>query len=111
MKQRGGYILNFDVTCEGDSPNLLTGLDGITAIVLENVKLGSEKAEKIILFLRRIKGLYGQPLTSVHEMSKGISNSVKEVFPDTPDYICHYTPHPSRERPFSVRKMTRSGAD
>lgn len=90
MKQRGGYILHLDATCEGDSPHLLTGLDGITQIILENVKLGSEKAEKIIPFLRNIKKLYGDPLASVHDMGKGISNAVKEVFPDTPDFICHY---------------------
>jgi len=90
MKQRGGYMLHLDATCEGDSPHLMTGLDGITEIILENVKLASEKAEKIIPFLRRIKALYGQPLASVHDMGKGISNAVKEVFPNTPDFICHY---------------------
>ena len=90
MKQRGGYILHLDATCEGDSPHLMIGLDGITQIILENVKLSSEKAEKIIPFLRRIKGLYGQPLASVHDMGKGILNAVKEVFPNTPDFICHY---------------------
>ena len=46
MKQRGGYILHLDATCEGDSPHLMTGLDGITEIILENVKLSSENAEK-----------------------------------------------------------------
>ena len=90
MKQRGGYILHLDATCEGDSPHLMTGLDGITQIILENVKLASEKAEKIIPFLRNIKKLYGQPLASVHDMGKGILNAVKEVFPNTPDFICHY---------------------
>lgn len=90
MKQRGGYILHLDATCEGDSPHLMTGLDGITEIILENVKLASEKAEKIIPFLRRIKQLYGQPLASVHDMGKGILNAVKEVFPNNPDFICHY---------------------
>jgi len=74
----------------GDSPHLMTGLDGITEIILENVKIASEKAEKIIPFLRRIKQLYGQPLALVHDMGKGILNAVKEVFPNTPDFICHY---------------------
>ncbi|KKM60018.1 hypothetical protein LCGC14_1546040, partial [marine sediment metagenome] len=75
---------------KGDSPHLMTGLDGITEIILENVKIASEKAEKIIPFLRRIKQLYGQPLASVHDMGKGILNAVKEVFPNNPDFICHY---------------------
>jgi hypothetical protein len=90
MKSRGGYILHLDATCEGDSPHLMSGLDGISEIVLENTKLASEKAEKIIPFLRNIKRLYGEPLASVHDMGKGISNALQEVFPDSPDFICHY---------------------
>ena len=46
--------------------------------------------KKIIPFLRNIKKLYGGPLASVHDMGKGISNAVKEIFPDSPDFICHY---------------------
>ncbi len=90
MRSRGGYILHLDATCEGDSPHLLSGLDGISEIVLENTKLASEKAEKIIPFLRNIKQLYGEPIALVHDMGKGISNALKEVFPDSPDFICHY---------------------
>jgi len=90
MQSRGGYILHLDATCEGDSPHLLSGIDGITEIVLENVKLASEKAEKIIPFLQKIEQLYGQPLALVHDMGKGILRAVKEVFPDSPDFICHY---------------------
>lgn len=90
MQSRGGYILHLDATCEGDSPHLLSGIDGITEIVLENVKLASEQAEKIIPFLNNIKQLYGHPLAAVHDMGKGISTAVKEVFPDSPDFICHY---------------------
>ena len=49
-----------------------------------------QSREKIIPFLQNIKQLYGQPLASVHDMAKGISNAVREVFPDSPDFICHY---------------------
>jgi len=90
MRSRGGYILHLDATCEGDSPHLMSGLDGVSEIVLENTKLASEKAERIIPFLRNIKRLYGDPLASVHDMGKGISNALQEVFPDSPDFICHY---------------------
>lgn len=90
MARRGGYILHLDATCEGDSPHLLSGLDGITEIVLENIKLASEKAETIIPFLKKIQQLYGQPLALVHDMGKGISGAVKAVFPESPDFICHY---------------------
>ena len=33
MVSRGGYILHLDGTCEGDSPHLFTGIDGIAQIV------------------------------------------------------------------------------
>jgi hypothetical protein len=90
LSKGGGYILHLDATCEGDSPHLMTGLDEITEIVLENVKLSSEKAEKIIPLLRNIKKRYGDPLAVVHDMGKGITNAAEEVFPDIPDRICHY---------------------
>ncbi|MCP4393654.1 MAG: transposase, partial [Alphaproteobacteria bacterium] len=32
MAKRGGYILHIDGTCEGDSPNLFTGMDEISGI-------------------------------------------------------------------------------
>ena len=90
VNKQGGYILHLDATCDGDSPHLMTGLDGISEIVLENIKLPSEKAEKIIPFLRDIKQRYGQPLALVHDMGTAILSAVAEVFPDTPDYICHF---------------------
>jgi len=90
LSSGGGYILHLDATCEGDSPHLMCGLDGITEIVLENEKMCSEKAETIIPFLRKIQNAYGDPLATVHDMGKGISGAVEKVFPDTPDFICHY---------------------
>ena len=90
LNDNGGYILHLDATREGDSPHLMSGLDGITEIVLENTKLFSEKAELIIPFLRRIKALYGTPLASVHDMGKGICTAVSTVFPGISDFICHY---------------------
>jgi len=90
MAVRGGYILHLDGTCEGDSPHLCSGLDGMTELVLDNVKLPSEKAELLIPFLRQIKQQYGDPLALVHDMGKGILLAVGEVFPGKPDFICHF---------------------
>jgi hypothetical protein len=87
---RGGYILHLDGTCEGDSPHLISALDEIAQIVLDNIKIPSEKADKIIPFLRRIKQSYGIPLGLVHDMGAGILSAVKQVFPGVADYICHY---------------------
>jgi len=90
LSLRGGYILHLDGTCEGDSPHLMSALDEIAQIVLDNVKIPSEKADKIIPFLERIKDCYGIPLALVHDMGAGILSAVKTVFPGVLDYICHY---------------------
>ncbi len=50
MAKGGGYILHLDGTVEGDSPHLMTGMDEITKIVLNNVKIPSENADDIIPF-------------------------------------------------------------
>ncbi len=90
MDARGGYILHLDGTCEGDSPHLMSVLDGISETVLDNSKIPSEKAERIIPLLNRIKKNYGVPLALVHDMGKGILSAVKKVFPDVKDFICHF---------------------
>jgi hypothetical protein len=90
MVSRGGYILHLDGTCEADSPLLFTGMDGIAKIVLDNIKLPSEKAESIIPFLQKIKREYGDPIALVHDMGKGILAAVATVFKRVPDFICHF---------------------
>ena len=90
MTLRGGYILHIDGTCEGDSPHLFTGIDGIAQIVLDNIKLPSEKAELLVPFFRQIRQQYGDPIALVHDMGKGILSAVKTVFEGIPDFICHF---------------------
>lgn len=90
MAFRGGYILHLDGTCDGDSPHLFSGLDGISELVLDNVKLPSEKADLLIPFLRQIRQQYGDPVALVHDMGKGILIAIEEVFPGKPDFICHF---------------------
>jgi hypothetical protein len=90
MALGGGYILHLDGTCEGDSPHLFSGLDGIAELVLDNVKLPSEKADLLIPFLQQIKQHYGDPIALVHDMGKGILTATGEVFPGKPDFICHF---------------------
>ncbi len=90
LVQRGGYILHVDGTCEGNSPNLFCGLDGISELVLDTIKIPSEKKELLIPFFERIKKQYGEPIALVHDMGRGIVTAVEEVFPGTPDYICHF---------------------
>jgi len=90
MASRGGYVLHLDGTCEKDSPHLFTGMDGIAQIVLDNIKLPSEKAERLVPFFRKIKRKYGDPVALVHDMGRGILSAVETVFPGIPDFICHF---------------------
>ena len=64
LMRRGGYILHVDGTCEGDSPNLFCGLDGISELVLDTVKIASEKKEKLVPFFMGIRKQYGEPKVS-----------------------------------------------
>ena len=90
MLERGGYVLHLDGTCEADSPHLMSVIDGMSELVLGNAKLPSENADQIIPFLRAIKRQYGTPVALVHDMAKAIILSVKKVFPDIPDFLCHF---------------------
>jgi len=90
MKQRGGYILHVDGTCEGDSPHLFCGMDGISELILDNIKIPSEKKELLIPFFQRIRNHYGDPIALVHDMGIGILRAIDQVFPRIPDFICHF---------------------
>lgn len=90
MQKRGGYILHVDGTCEGSSPNLFCGLDELSDLVLDNIKIPSEKKELLVPFFERIKKQYDEPAALVHDMGKGILAAVEEVFPGIPDFICHF---------------------
>ncbi|MBA7659443.1 hypothetical protein ES703_67423 [subsurface metagenome] len=90
LSMNGGYILHLDGTCEGDSPHLISVLDGITEIVLDNTKVPSENADDLIPFLQDIKAAYGNPVAVVSDMVKGILAVIREVFKNVPLFIYHY---------------------
>ncbi len=90
IEKQGGYILHIDGTCEGGSPFIFCALDGISHWVLDNIKITSEKKELLIPFLHRIEKSFGEPLALMHDMGSGILEAVAEVFPDAPDFICHF---------------------
>lgn len=90
IARRGGYILHIDGTCEGDSPNLFCGLDGISELVLDTIKIPSEKKDHLIPFFKRIKEQYGEPRAIVHDMGQGILAAIEDVFPSVADFICHF---------------------
>ncbi len=90
MNMNGGYILHLDGTCDGGSPHLISVLDGITEIVLDNIKLESENSDDLIPFLERIKKAYGVPVAVVSDMGKGILLAIENVFKKVSAFICHY---------------------
>ena len=90
MQTRGGYICHLDATCEGRDPLLMSSIDSLSEIVLGNVKLPAEDEAHIVPFLERIKKDFGIPLALVHDMGRGILKAVAKVFPNVPDFICHF---------------------
>lgn len=59
-------------------------------IILDSIKIPSEKKDLLVPFFKRIKAQYGRPVTLVHDMGKGILAAVEEVFPGIPDFIFHF---------------------
>lgn len=90
MQRRGGYILHLDATHEGDAPALMSVVDGLSRIVLGNVKIPSEHSDHIAVFLRQIKKDYGDPAACIHDMGTGICKAVSLVFPGVLDFVCHF---------------------
>lgn len=90
MQSKGGYILHLDGTCEGDSPHLFSCIDEISNIVLGNRKMPTEDSHYIVPLLHTLKVAYGTPLALVHDMGSAILKAVSTVFPDIPDYLCHF---------------------
>jgi hypothetical protein len=90
MVSAGGYILHIDATHEADAPALMTGMDGLSRLVLASVKVPSENAEHIIPFLKQLRRDYGEPIACVHDMGTGLCKAVSKVFPNALDFICHF---------------------
>ena len=90
LRGNGGYLQHLDGTCEGGGPMLMSTLDSLSQIVLGNRKVPSEKAAEIIPLLQQIKARHGSPAGIVHDMGTGIRNTVAQVFPGIPDFICHF---------------------
>jgi hypothetical protein len=90
MASHGGYILHVDGTNEGGSPHLMTALDELSEVVLGNIKIPSENKPQIISFFQQLRQDYGVPKALVHDMASTILQAADEVFPNVPDFICHF---------------------
>ncbi|MCK5853419.1 hypothetical protein KAH27_10365 [bacterium] len=91
IDENGGYILHLDALggAKGGE-RLISGVDGISDIVLGNAKIKSENSDYIIPFLEGIKQRFGDPLAVVQDMGKGIMKAVETVFPNVMILICHF---------------------
>lgn len=90
IHENGGYILHLDAFGDKGSQRIITGLDSISDIVLDNEKIVSEKSDYIKPFLERIKKQFGDPLAVVQDMGKGIMKAVESVFLQVKILVCHF---------------------
>jgi len=90
MRDRGGYILHVDGTCEEGSRVLLVCLDSLSGQVLESRKIGSENHEEVSQVLRGVRRDWGDPLAVVHDLRHSLITATAEVFPGRPQFVCHY---------------------
>ena len=90
MRNRGGYILHIDGTCEEGSRVLLVCLDSISQQVLESRKISSENAEEVAQVLREVRHHWGCPLAIVHDLRKSLFTAAAQTFPGVAQFVCHF---------------------
>lgn len=90
MRDRGGYILHIDGTCEEGSRVLLVCMDSISGQVLEAEKIGSENVKEVTGVLKTVLRDWGRPLAIVHDLRKSLITAAGEVFNGVPQFVCHY---------------------
>jgi len=90
LQAQGGYILHLDGTCEGNTPHLFSSMDGLSGIILHNVKMPTENKKYIIPFLEEIKASFGDPIAIISDMSQSIIKAASHVFPEVNHLICHF---------------------
>ena len=90
MKDRGGYILHIDGTCEEGSGVVLLCVDSLSGQVLESRRISSENHEEVRDVLRDVGRHWGTPLGVVHDLRRALITATTEVFPGVPQFVCHY---------------------
>jgi hypothetical protein len=90
MKDRGGYILHVDGTCEEGGGVLLLCVDSLSGQVLESRKIASENHDEVRDILRDVRRNWGNPLAIVHDLRRALITAAAEVFSGVPQFVCHY---------------------
>ncbi|MEW6747967.1 MAG: hypothetical protein AB1486_35065 [Planctomycetota bacterium] len=119
MRERGGYILHIDGTCEEGSRVALVCMDSLSGQVLESRKIGSESSEEVQAVLQDVRRDWGRPLAIVHDLRQSLITAAGEEFKGVPQFVCHYhlaadvgkdilLPHADRLRHLIRRTQVRS---
>jgi hypothetical protein len=90
IRDRGGYYLHLDASCENKSSTVFMGLDSVTGWVLISEKIPSEREEFIVPVLKDLRRSFGKPEGVMRDMSQAIGNAVARVLSNVPDRICHF---------------------
>ena len=90
IKASGGYLLHIDSTTETKSDTVFVCLDRVTGAVLLSEKIPSENEKHIIRQLRKLKKMFGPPVSVMRDMAKPMCSAIQKVFPGVPDKICNF---------------------
>lgn len=90
IRERGGYILHIDGTCEEGSRVLLVCFDSLSGQVLESRKVSSENTGEVESTLKDVRRDWGIPLAIVHDLRKSLIAAAGAVFQGAPQFVCHY---------------------
>lgn len=90
MRERGGYILHIDGTCEEGSRVLLVCFDSLSGQVLESRKVSSENTDEVQRVLKDVRRDWGVPLAIVHDLRNSLIAAAGAVFLGVPQFVCHY---------------------
>lgn len=90
MRQRGGYILHIDGTCDGASAVVLVCIDSLSGQVLKSERIGSENHIEVKSVLQKIRSEWGIPLAIVSDLRRALITAAAEVFKGVLQFVCHY---------------------
>lgn len=88
--KKNGMVLHLDGTGEAGDDIVFAVEDGRTGIKIDAQIMPSENTKFIKPFLQSLKNTIGTPIGIVRDMSKNIRDAASEIFPNTPQLICHY---------------------
>jgi len=90
MRQRGGYILHIDGTCDGASEVVLVCIDSLSGQVLKSQRISSENHIEVKKVLQKIRREWGIPLAIVSDLRRALITAAGDVFKGVSQFICHY---------------------